>query len=179
MEATLFLDTLRNWQNFYFMIGGAAATLIGLIFIAITFGSHLITPERQEAVETFVTPILFYFISVLAIAMIMLVPTNSVYLLTSFLLFVGLLGFGRLLVIIRQMIIAAQKNPLHKQHWVWNAILPFLSYILILSTPVFLLSYPAAAVLLPLALGVGLLVISGIWRTWDLVIWIATQNPDA
>jgi hypothetical protein len=44
------------WQNFYLLVGTAAATLAGLMFIAVTFGSDLVTPETSAAARSFLDP---------------------------------------------------------------------------------------------------------------------------
>jgi hypothetical protein len=35
------------WQTFYVLVGTAAATLVGLMFVAVTFGSSMIKPETS------------------------------------------------------------------------------------------------------------------------------------
>ena len=36
---------LQGWDNFFIMAGTAGATLIGLLFVAITLGADLSTPR--------------------------------------------------------------------------------------------------------------------------------------
>jgi hypothetical protein len=47
-----FTETLRSWQNFYFMIGGATATLVSLMFVAVTLGVQMIPILRQTRAKT-------------------------------------------------------------------------------------------------------------------------------
>src|SRR5262245_39721969 len=72
-----FMDTLRSWQNFYFMIGGASAALIGLMFVALSLGVHLVNDEVKANFPAFVTPSIVYFVSALLLAGIMLVPVYT------------------------------------------------------------------------------------------------------
>ena len=58
----LFIDTLHSWQNFYFMIGGASAGLMGLMFVALSLGTHLVNDETISSVGAFVTPSIIYFV---------------------------------------------------------------------------------------------------------------------
>src|SRR5690349_6600991 len=69
-----FNEALSGWQNFYFMIGGASATLAGLMFVALSLGQHLITEQTKTQMKIFATPSVIYFVSVLLLAGMMLVP---------------------------------------------------------------------------------------------------------
>jgi hypothetical protein len=171
----IFADTLRGWSNFYFMTGGAAATLIGLLFVAVSLGAPLVSADTQAAITTFVTPILFYFLSVLGVAALMLVPTESHLLIAGPLLCVGVYGLGRMVVIVRGMKLLARTQALDHGHWKWHAAIPGLSYTVIVATAAWLW-VTSTAPLLGLALATVLLLLSGIWRSWDLVLWIAHQR---
>jgi hypothetical protein len=69
----VFIETLHTWQNFYFMIGGVVAGLLGLMFVALSL-MHLVSDETREEFEIFVTPSEVYFVSALLVACVMLVP---------------------------------------------------------------------------------------------------------
>ncbi|WP_139293627.1 hypothetical protein, partial [Escherichia coli] len=84
-----FSEMLHGWQNYYFMAGGAAATLVGLMFVALSMATHLISDETSESMKYFVTPSIFYFASVLLLSCAMLVPTHSPASLAVILLFGG------------------------------------------------------------------------------------------
>src|SRR4051794_22539365 len=72
-----FNEALRGWQNFYFMMGGAAATLAGLMFVALSLGQHLIGETTRDQMKVFAMPSIIYFVSVLLLAGVMLVPIFS------------------------------------------------------------------------------------------------------
>jgi hypothetical protein len=173
-----FADTLRSWNNFYFMAGGAAATLIGLLFVAVSLGATLVSADREAAINIFVTPILFYFISVMGIASLMLVPTDSYTVVAGLLLCVGVYGLGRMAVIIHGMMQLSRGQALDHGHWKWHATIPGLSYVVIAGTAVWLWVMPTAP-LSGLAFATVFLLLSGIWRSWDLVLWIAYQRGSA
>ncbi len=63
-----FAQAMHDWQTFYFMIGTASATLIGLMFIAVSLGADLPAATDSNGISTFVTPMLIHFGSVLAIS---------------------------------------------------------------------------------------------------------------
>src|SRR5258708_15041888 len=106
----VFNETLHGWQNFYFMVGGAAATLLGLMFVALSMGTHLITDEVRQEIDTFTSPSIFYFVSVLLLACVMLVPTISAVVLGSLLFLGGVSGLVWTAPRIRLLILAARQH---------------------------------------------------------------------
>jgi hypothetical protein len=50
---------LHGWDNFFMMAGTAAATLIGLLFVAITLAANLATPRGTHGTRAFMTPTIF------------------------------------------------------------------------------------------------------------------------
>ena len=66
---------LQPWQNFYLLVGTAAATLTGLMFIAVTFGSSLVTRETAQTTRAFVDPTYMHFVQVLLTACLVTIPT--------------------------------------------------------------------------------------------------------
>jgi hypothetical protein len=65
----------QPWQNFYILAGTAAATLAGLMFVAVTFGSTAVRSADMETARAFVDPTYGHFFQVLVTACVMLMPT--------------------------------------------------------------------------------------------------------
>jgi hypothetical protein len=61
---------LHGWDNFYIMAGTAGATLIGLLFVIITLGTHLSPSRVAHGVRAFLTPTLVHFGNVLLQALV-------------------------------------------------------------------------------------------------------------
>jgi len=80
---------LQRWHDFYLLVGGAAATLVGLMFVAISFDSRLITERSLPGLRVFVSPTLIHFIYVLVIATVVMIPTLTRRPLGILLVFVG------------------------------------------------------------------------------------------
>src|SRR5579871_2071178 len=87
-----FVQILRDWQNFYMLTGTASATLIGLIFVAATFGSNLIPQDDRATANTWVTPTIIHFATVLIFAVLLSVPTLTAEWLGLLLVLLGVAG---------------------------------------------------------------------------------------
>jgi hypothetical protein len=85
-----------GWGEFYSMVGQAAATLIGLMFVIVTLGAALGGALRRKASESavplLVTPTLVHFGAILFIAVVALVPQGSDVAVLIALLACGLAG---------------------------------------------------------------------------------------
>jgi hypothetical protein len=167
-------DILHEWQNFYFMVGGASATLIGLMFVAVSIGSHLVNEEQMNNVRTYVSPTLYHFVHVLVFACIMLVPVHSQLTLALAIAVIHVLGLRQIIAVFRRMSQQGYAENTRDKHWLWHVTLPALSYGLAVA-----LSYGLfyrADLISGLALVAIVLLICAIRNTWVLVIWIAQQN---
>jgi hypothetical protein len=58
-------EILHDWHDFYVLLGTAAATLIGLMFVAASIGAGLFTDEHKDMMRTFLTPTIIHFCAVL------------------------------------------------------------------------------------------------------------------
>jgi len=170
-------EALRGWQNFYFMMGGAAATLAGLMFVALSLGTHLINDKTRDELKIFATPSLIYFISTLMLAGVMLVPIFTPESLALVLFLGGIVGFVRYLPIARHLFGAARRNgDFTLADWLAQIIGPTASHILILLAALcFVISQWMIA---QVAIGIATIVflLCAITNTWGLVIWIVEQR---
>ncbi len=70
MENT-FAQAVAKWQNFYILAGGAAATLTGLLFIAVSLHIDLFSDSVDSRVRELAEGTLLNFVSVLVISLVM------------------------------------------------------------------------------------------------------------
>jgi hypothetical protein len=172
-----FLQMLRDWQTYYFILATAAATLVGLMFIAASLGARLVTADTVAMVHTWVTPTILHFGSALFISALITLPTLTS---TSFVVFLGIAGVAGLVydaMVGIGMWRQTASNPLPLNDWLWYVGAPAVSYGLVVITAVGLPGSDSQF-LNALALGVALLVASGIRNAWDLMLWIAQQRED-
>lgn len=169
-------ETLRDWQNFYFMIGGASAGLIGLMFVAISLGSHLVNTQTAENMRIYVNPSLFHFMTVLVTACVMLVPVHTIASLCIILGLVCLAGLRQAMDVLKRMRRRKAGEIDEDNHFLWHAILPTLGYvagcvavggIAITTDSIWLIGFSVM---------VTTLIVCAIRNVWVLVLWIAKQG---
>jgi hypothetical protein len=64
----------RDWENFYLIVGSAAAALIGIMFVVATLMAGLESRAVSRGARVFFTPIVFHFGVVVVISAIAVVP---------------------------------------------------------------------------------------------------------
>jgi hypothetical protein len=174
-----FIETLHSWQNFYFMSGGAAATLLGLMFIAVSLGIHLVSEQNREKVKHFVEPSIFYFVSALLLAGTMLVPVYTPPGLALVLFAGGAFGLSRTITFVRPLIQPARKyQDFDIPEWLAQIIMPPLAYVLMILAACCLIIDQWSIAFMSLFLAILLLLVSAISNTWSLVLWIVDQRQE-
>ena len=171
------IQALRDWQNFYMLTGTASAALIGLIFVAMSLGTGLKFHDTVTTVHTWVTPIIIQFGIAFLISALITVPTLTVLSLVVFLGAVGLVVLGYVLSIGVRFWRQRRSASEPVSDFVWYAVLPAVSCLLILGTAVGLL-LGAGQVLSGLALAVLLLMVLGIRNAWSLTLWLAQKQQE-
>ncbi len=170
------LPLLAQWQNFTTIMGGAAATLTGLMFIVITLiaGIDVHVPTVNNATAAFNTPTVVHFCSVLLVALILSAPWQAF---ASISIVLGLLGVGevayQITVMRRLRGIAGSQTPMHD--WIWYGALPLSAYIILILAAVVLIINPALA----LAIVSGVMIVllfNGIRNGWDLLTYLAIDR---
>ena len=167
---------LSNWQNFYMLLGTAAATLTGLMFVATTLiagiDAHL--PTLNAAVSAFNTPTVVHFGTVLLLAGVLSAPWQTFSSL-SFLL--AILGLG--LVFYSVIVLRRMRRVPHYQmtleDWSWYIAFPLLANILLIVAAIVLLKNPPLALYI-VGLAMMLLLIVGIRNAWDMVTFLAVER---
>jgi len=88
------LEVLRAWHDFYALIGTAAATLVGLMFVAASIGAGVFTSAHQAGIRSFLSPTVVHFSLVLVLCLIASAPIESVAAMRLCLVSTGLIGFA-------------------------------------------------------------------------------------
>jgi hypothetical protein len=176
MTATGLSDTLREWHDFYALIGAASATLVGLTFVAAAIGASYFTVEREAGLRAFLTPTVLHFAAVLVTCVVVVVPSHSSLSLGTVLAVGSLLGLGYSL---RVWVRVRQRNfDIDREDQFWYVMAPITSYLLMAMAAAFVFSSSDARIGLVLLAGsLVLLLVLGIRNAWDMTLWIAIRAP--
>ena len=70
---------LAGWHEFYTLLGTAAAALVALLFVAVSIGAEVLTPDAQSRANTrtYMSPVVFHYANVLFLSLIALIPTQT------------------------------------------------------------------------------------------------------
>lgn len=170
------LSLLGSWQNFYMIMGTAAATLTGLMFIATTLIAGIDThaPTANAAISAFNTPTVVHFCAVLLLAGVLSAPWQTF---SSLSLLLGVLGLGLvlyLLIVLRRM----RQVPHYQstlEDWLWYMVLPLLANIILIVSAIMLSANPALALYM-ISAAMILLLFLGIRNSWDNVIYFSVAR---
>jgi hypothetical protein len=77
MPTNPFYLSLKDWHDFYVMGGAAAATLLGLLFVALSLNADLILSGKKPQLKYIAEQAFRNYLSILLIAFLMIAPFNS------------------------------------------------------------------------------------------------------
>jgi hypothetical protein len=160
------------WESFYFMVGSAAAGLIGLLFVVVTLTADLDRSRVLRNAGIYMTPIVLHFAIVFsnsAVAMAPGLPVPARAILFGLPALVGLGNAARACLGIRAAASGAEA-PHWSDFWLYGAA-PAGIYVCLLAAVAALWAQAGWAAYALAALQLLLLMI-GIRNAWDLVIWL-------
>jgi hypothetical protein len=170
------VSILHNWQNFYVIMGTAAATLTGLMFVATTLLAGL-NPHLDTAnagISAFNTPTVAQFCVVLSLAGIFSAPWQAFSLID---LLLGLLSVGMVVyqIVIMQRMLRMPHYQSTLEDWLWYMVFPFLANITFMIAAILLSKNPSLALYL-VASAMMMLLLIGIRNAWDNVTFLALMR---
>ena len=162
---------LEKWHDFFVVIGAAAGTLIGAMFVVVSIGSGLVK-QSTLASRIYVTPTIIHLAVALLAGAFMLVPSLDRFTLGAAAGFAGIvfLGYSG-----RNIFHIEHQNRVHWSDHLWYGVSPLIAYLAMLASAVLILKAWAGAIEM-LALSLGLLVISGIRNAWDLILFFLERQ---
>jgi hypothetical protein len=176
MGAVAFTTTATSWQVFYVLVGTAAATLVGLMFVAVTFGANLVKPETAETARAFIDPSFTHFVQVLFMSCLAVIPGVRPSVLGPLLLLVGALRAASLVRIYGHMRTAQRvNNDVELSDWVTSIVLPSLCHALLVAAAVgFMVGWSFAFDALAVVT-IAILII-GVFGAWELMLWMVLSH---
>lgn len=170
------LPLLSNWQNFYMIMGTAAATLTGLMFVVTTLFAGLNTHVEiaNAGISAFNTPTVVQFCAVLLLAGIFCAPWQTFSTISLLLgLLSGIMVFYQIIVMQRMRRMPHYQSTL--EDWLWYMVLPLLANIMFIIAAILLSKNPSLALYL-VASAIMMLLLIGIRNAWDNVTFLALMR---
>ncbi len=171
-----FTAAAASWQNFYLLVGTSAATLMGLMFVAVTFGAGLISAKASTGARAFLDPPFTHFVTALLVSCLFLMPTMTPLLVAVVLLLVALLRGFALVGIFRRMRAAqARFGDIELSDWLMGVALPAAFYAGMMATSAGFFGGWSAA-LSGLAVVILAVLLLGAFGAWELMLWLALTH---
>jgi hypothetical protein len=167
------VETLKQWHDFYLLVGTAGATLLALLFVAVSLGAGFLTDERRVATRTFMSPVVLHFTSVFFVSAIALLPWHHGTSLAALIGATAVIGAVISALITIQVVRTDMTN--YVEDYLAYGLLPCLGYLALLAAAVsiylekdFGLDALAGALLL--------LAIVSIRNAWDLTLTMVRRH---
>jgi hypothetical protein len=167
-------DRLRDWHDFYLLIGTASATLIGLMFVAASIGASYFTAEREAGLKAFLTPTVLHFTAVLVTCLVATAPAHNRASFGVLLAAIGAVGIAYAIRVWLHMNRRGITSTIDLADRAWYVFTPLLVYLLLGCAGLTVEAHVATA-LVVLSASVVLLLLVGIRNAWDMTVWIVIR----
>jgi hypothetical protein len=165
---------LHGWENFFIVGATTGAQLIGLLFVAITLGAGLSSPQGADATHAFLTPTLIWFSGALFECMAVLLPWTSVWPVGIILGLLGLAGLAYQAYVVLKQRKVDFVSP-DRFDWAVLSVAPMLANASLIAGAAGLIADKRFA-LYAIAGAIMLLLLSGIYGAYSVTLWIASYR---
>lgn len=173
------MSLLAGWENFYIILGSAAAGLTGLTFVVIALIADVRT-ANETALRAFVTPTIVHFGTVLVLSAFLTVPNQTLLSLSIGLGTAGIAG------LIYAGLITTSMTSMHRisspyvpvrEDWFWHVIWPTIVYGAFTAVAFVIRRRPEYC-LYGVAALTTLLLFIGIHNAWDVAVSISMRKKE-
>ncbi len=164
-----FQQALNEWQAVYVLIGGMAATLTGLLFVAVSLGVRTIMSTDNPQLRTSAIRTFNQFLLIMEIAIVMLIPRQ-----TPMTLGLSVAGLALLAVVIT---VWSSRDVLTKgvTHGRRQAVIANVMFVLMIIAGVLLIVNGSTMLFLMLSFMIALL-ISSVFEAWGLLVELGLSD---
>ena len=165
---------LLAWENFYVIVGSAAAALTGLMFVVVTLISGTRMQRSLGSISAFGTPTVVHFCVALLVAALLSAPWQTLWYASLLLGLCGIGGVIYILIVVRRTRSQTSYQPV-LEDWLWHVVFSLASYTALVVAALLLPDNPAPALFI-IAAATVLLLFIGIHNSWDTVTYGAIQR---
>src|SRR5437667_11962193 len=141
------VSPLAAWQNFYVIIGSAAASLTGLMFVVITLIAGARVRASSGGLAAFGAPTVVHFSIALLVAAILSAPWEALWNAGLLLGLCGLGGVTYVVIVLRRTRRQTAYQPV-LEDWLWHVVFPLVSYTALVVAAILLPGNAASALVI-------------------------------
>ena len=167
------MQALKEWHEFYVLVGTAGATLLALLFVAVSLGTGFLSGRDQAGTRTFMSPVVIHFTSVFFLSAICLVPSHGPVFFAVLIATTAVIG----VVVSSYITVQVLRTDMTRyvQDYLAYGLLPALAYLALLAASA--LIYLERAYALEVLAGALLtLAIVNIRNAWDLTLSMVRRH---
>jgi hypothetical protein len=165
---------LTPWHEFYGLLGAASATLMALMFVAVSVGVGILSSERAAGTRIYLSPVIMHYANILFISLVALAPTLGDRALGSIVGACGAVGFAYSLFVSTTLFRDSKSEFVDRfAYGAW----PFLGYGGIVAAAVMIAARHEFGPTL-LAAALLLLLMVNVRNAWDLAITFVRRHSD-
>ncbi|HYC16000.1 MAG TPA: hypothetical protein VEC94_02245 [Pseudolabrys sp.] len=167
------MESLHEWHEFYILLGTAGATLLALLFVAVSLGTGFLSDRHQQGTRTFMSPVVIHFTSVFFLSAVCLVPSHGPVFFAVLIAATAVIGVAVSIVI--SVWVVRTEMTHHLQDYLAYGLLPVGAYLALLAASIMIylkLDYALEV----LAGGLLALAIVNVRNAWDLTLSMVRRH---
>ena len=167
------MEALHEWHEFYVLLGTAGATLLALLFVAVSLGTGLLSNKDQRGTRTFMSPVVIHFTSVFFLSAVCLVPSHGPVFFAILIGVTAVIGIA-VSIVISVWVMRTEMTQYLPDYFAYG-LLPVGAYLALMAASIMIyLARPYA--LEVLAGGLLLLTFVNVRNAWDLTLSMVRRH---
>ena len=165
----------EHWHDFFLLVGTAGATLLALLFVAVSLGAGFLSDDRAAATRAFFSPVVVHFSAVFFLSAGALVPSRSLALFVTVIVIAAAIGFAVSLFATIQLL--RHDWTRYKEDHLAYGLLPTICYVALVVAAAMLWQDDKDAIDVLAGAQVVLLLVN-VRNAWDLTLSMVRHHTD-
>jgi hypothetical protein len=167
------MEALHEWHEFYILLGTAGATLLALLFVAVSLGTGFLNDRDQRGTRTFMSPVVIHFTSVFFLSAVCLVPSHGPGFFATLIGGTAVVGVA-VSIVITVWVVRTEMTRYLPDYFAYG-LLPVVAYLALLAASI-MIYFKLDYALEMLAGGLLVLAIVNIRNAWDLTLSMVRRH---
>ena len=167
------MEALHEWHEFYILLGTAGATLLALLFVAVSLGTGFLNDRDQRGTRTFMSPVVIHFTSVFFLSAVCLMPSHGPRFFATLIGATAVVGVA-VSIVITVWVVRTEMTRYLPDYFAYG-LLPVVAYLALLAASI-MIYFKLDYALEVLAGGLLVLAIVNIRNAWDLTLSMVRRH---